>query len=287
MQVAATALASAACYALGLVLAQLGLRRQSVIAGATISLPATASVFWIVAAFQVDPAAVRLLAFAIFFGLGFLFPVSVTLLSFHANRVLGPNLAGALGNTTPLFAVAFGILILGDHLTVQRGMGLAIVLAGIAAMSLRRRSEAATWPASALLVPLAAAVIRGAAQPVVKSGLAIWPDPLAATVLGYTSSALVILAIGFGRGRANRPSWDRRAIPLFCATGLANGFSVLLLYAALAEGQVSLVAPLVATYPLFTLAFGTVLLRGGEPIRPRFAAGMALTVLGVAALLAS
>lgn len=283
--VAALALGSAACYALGLVLAQIGLRRQSVLAGATISLPATAVVLWLVGSLRIDPTAVRPAALAIFAGFGLLFPVSVTLLSFQANRLLGPNLAGALGNTTPLFAVAFGILLLGDHLTPQRGLGLAIVVAGVALLSIRP-GQGRAWPAAALLVPFAAALIRGLAQPVVKTGLAIWPDPLAATVAGYTSSALVILLIGFGRGRRHRPVWSRRAIPVFCATGLLNGASVLLLYAALTEGQVSLVAPLVATYPLFTLAFSLALLRG-EPVGPRFVAGMGVTVAGVATLLTS
>lgn len=284
--VAALALGSAAFYALGLVLAQIGLRQQSVVAGATISLPVTALVFCAVAAFRVDPASVQPRALAIFFGIGLLFPVSVTLLSFQGNRLLGPNLAGALGNTTPLFAVAAGIAILGDHLTPQRALGLAIVVAGVVLLSFRGRAETRGWPATALLIPLAAAVVRGLAQPVMKTGLSIWPDPFAATAACYVASAATILAIGFGRGSAHRPVWSRRAIPIFCLTGIANGMSVLLLYGALSQGQVSLVAPLVASYPLFTLAFSFVLLRG-EPAGFRLVVGMAITVVGVATLLAS
>jgi len=46
-----------------------------------------------------------------------------------------------------------------------------------------------------------------------------------------------------------------------------------------------MVSPIVATYPLFTLALGLLLLRQ-ERVTPRIAAGAVLTVAGVAVLLA-
>ena len=58
------------------------------------------------------------------------------------------------------------------------------------------------------------------------------------------------------------------------------------MYAALARGPVALVAPLVATYPLATLAFGAVALRSTR-IGGRVGLGVAITVAGVALLLAT
>ena len=283
--VALTALASASCYALALVLAQIGLRGQSVLAGATVSLPITAAALLIVGLFGLDPAGFDSRAAAIFAGTGLFFPVAVTLLSFQGNRLLGPNLAGALGNATPLFAVAFGILILGDHLTLQGTAGLASILGGVALLSIPGRLEARRWTAAALAIPLGAAIIRGTVQPVMKIGLAFWPEPLAATLISYTASASVMLAVSLvlGRGRLLLPEF--RSVPVFACVGLLNGASVLLLYSALALGRVSLVAPLVAIYPLFTLAFSAVLLRG-EILHARLLAGIAATVLGVVLLLA-
>ncbi len=283
--VALTALASASCYALALVLAQIGLRGQSVLAGATVSLPITAAALLLVGLFGLDLAGFDSRAAAIFAGTGLFFPVAVTLLSFQGNRLLGPNLAGALGNATPLFAVAFGILILGDHLTLQGTAGLASILGGVALLSIPGRLEARRWTAAALAIPLGAAIIRGTVQPVMKLGLAFWPEPLAATVISYTASASVMLAVSLvlGRGRLLLP--ELRSVPVFACVGLLNGASVLLLYSALAIGRVSLVAPLVAIYPLFTLAFSAVLLRG-EILHARLLAGIAATVLGVVLLLA-
>ena len=284
--VALTALASAGCYALALVLAQIGLRQQSPLAGALISLPVSALAMAAVAALRLDLSGYDGRALATFLGCGTLFPVSVTLLSFQANRLLGPNLAGALGNATPIFAVAFGMVILGDRLSVEQAAGLAIVLGGIALLSLRGRLETGRAPVLALGIPLAGAAIRGVVQPVIKIGLALWPEPLAATAIGYGASATVILLVGVAAGRGRLRTVERRAVPLFAAVGLLNGASVLLLYSALAMGRVSVVAPLVAIYPLFTLAFSRVFLRG-EPLGPRLVAGIAATVLGVALLLAT
>ena len=71
----------------------------------------------------------------------------------------------------------------------------------------------------------------------------------------------------------------------FVGTGLCNGMAVLLMYAALARGPVALVSPLVATYPLVTVALSALVLgRSAGGLRLPFA--VALTVAGVALLLA-
>jgi drug/metabolite transporter (DMT)-like permease len=56
------------------------------------------------------------------------------------------------------------------------------------------------------------------------------------------------------------------------------------MYAALARGPVTLVAPLVACYPLATLAFGRLLLGAGG-LTWTVGLGVATTVAGVALLL--
>jgi drug/metabolite transporter (DMT)-like permease len=66
---------------------------------------------------------------------------------------------------------------------------------------------------------------------------------------------------------------------------VTNGAAVLLLYLALGGGPVSLVSPLVATYPLFTLVFGFAFSRR-EPLAARMIGGVALSVAGVMLLLA-
>ena len=75
-----------------------------------------------------------------------------------------------------------------------------------------------------------------------------------------------------------------RGVGMFAVVGLCNGLAVLLMYAALARGPVVVVAPLIACYPLATLAFSRLLL-GPAGLSRRMALGVAVTVVGVAVLL--
>jgi len=64
---------------------------------------------------------------------------------------------------------------------------------------------------------------------------------------------------------------------------LALAGILVVMYAALNRGQVSVVSPLVATYPLFTLALSAIFLRE-EKFGARVLLGVALTVAGVVVL---
>jgi uncharacterized membrane protein len=69
----------------------------------------------------------------------------------------------------------------------------------------------------------------------------------------------------------------------FALVGVCNGAAVLSMYGALALGAVTLVAPTVATYPLFTLLLGRLWL--ADRLTLRAAAGTALSVIGIGGLL--
>ena len=160
-----------------------------------------------------------------------------------------------------------------------QALGLAVIAAGIASLSLARGGTRQHWPLAAVGLPLAAAAIRGLVQPVTQWGFAFWPSSLAAAAIGYAvSTGVVLITTGPARPSAAALAW-------FAAVGLCNGGAVLALYAALAVGPVVLVAPLVATYPLVTLALAAILPGGTRPDRVTLA-GIAGTVAGVMLLLA-
>jgi len=278
------ALASAACFALALVVTQIGLRHMPPLAGAAISVPSATLLFWLAAPFTIDVATMAWHAVAIFAAVGLLFPAAVTILTFAANRRLGPTVAGTLGNLAPLFAVLGAFIALGERPGIAQLGGLLVIVAGVLLLSWRSwSSDAAGWPLWALLLPLAAAAIRGAIQPAVKAGLVLWPSAFAAGLIGYSVSSLVVLAVAARAGALT--AITRQGAVIFAAVGLCNGAAVLLLYLALGTGPVSLVSPLVATYPLFTLAFAAAMARA-EPISARMVGGVALSVAGVMLLLA-
>jgi len=268
---------SAICFGTALVSAKFGLRALDARSGAAISIP-TATVLLVLAApFALDVSGFTLTAALIFAAVGLFFPALVTLITFAANDRLGPSVTGTVSSTAPLFALLAALLILGERIPARALVATGGVVAGVALLSWR----GGTLMRRALWLPVAGAALRGLVQVVVKAGLALWPNPFAASLIGYgVSSVTVTLA---ARGRQRLP--ERSAVLWFMATGLLNGLAVLLMYAALSAAPVSLVAPLVAGYPLVTVLLGAALLHE-ERLTVRSVAGALLIVGAIAYLVA-
>jgi len=279
------ALASAFCFALALVLTQFGLRTTAPLTGAAIAVPTTALLFLVISPLTVAWDQWACSSATTFAVVGLFFPVAVTLLTFFANRRIGPNLTGTLGNLTPLFAVVLAIVLMGEAPNATQGLGIVAICAGVALLFVGRGNGDARPALWTLGLPLSAAFLRGIAQPMVKWGLADWPSPFAAVTIGYMVSAVVMGGVILGRRDGG--DWPARAgIWWFIAVGVVNGAAVLLLYMALSRGPVTIVAPLVACYPLLTLILNRLFL--GQSIPTRFAlAGIFITVTGVGLLLRS
>jgi drug/metabolite transporter (DMT)-like permease len=161
--------------------------------------------------------------------------------------------------------------------------GTAVIVLGVVALTARGADRPRAWAPWVILLPLAGAAIRGGAQAAVKGGLALWPDPFIAALVGYCVSSVTIFAANRAFVPRTNAPLDRRGILWFMVVGICNGLGMLAMYAALNRGQVSVVSPLVATYPLFTLALSALFLRD-EKFGPRVLLGVALTVAGVVVL---
>jgi drug/metabolite transporter (DMT)-like permease len=277
------AVAAAAGLGAAMVTTRLGLRYTTPLAGAAIGVPSTTLMFWCLAPFLLDTSGFNLSAAGLFALVGMFFPAAVTLLTYTGNQRMGPTITSAVSCTTPMFALSGAILFLGEALTTGNVLGTAVIVLGMLALTWSDSARARDWPLWAIALPVAAAAIRALAQVLTKAGLTLWSNPYAAGLIGYTVSAAVIL-LAARAGGAPKVT-DRRAVPWFVATGFFNGGSLFLMYIALVRGQVSMVSPIVATYPLFTLALSMLLLRH-ERVTPRVALGALLTVAGVAVLLA-
>ena len=279
----AFALAASGFLGTAVVIANVGLRYLDPARGALVSIPSTTLLFWLLAVFLFRGEGWNATAFAVFAVVGVIFPALVTFLNFASNRLTGPTVAGTISSTTPLFAVLGAMLFLGEPLSPAAMAGTAAIVLGVIALTARSAGRPRDWAAWVILLPLAGAAIRGGAQAAVKGGLAMWPDPFVAALVGYTVSCAMIFAGNRAFvPRASAP-FDRRGIFWFIAVGICNGLGVLAMYAALNRGQVSVVSPLVATYPLFTLALSALLMRE-ERFGPRVLLGVALTVAGVVVL---
>jgi drug/metabolite transporter (DMT)-like permease len=278
------ALGSALGVGLGFVLTQFGLQWMPPRIGAAFSVPTSTVLFWCMAPFLIDVTKMDYSAVGLFACVGIFFPASVTLLNFESNRLVGPNIAGAVSGLTPLFAVALALLLLGETPGPLQLVGIAAVIVGVMLMYWDRRRILPRWSVWMLVLPLLAAVIRGCVQPIVKLGLEWWPSPIAAVLIGYTISSTVLIGAAFTYDRGYVRHFDPRGALWFGAVGLCHGLAVLLLYAAVDSGPLALVSPLAACYPLVTLPFSFVFLKH-EPIGPQLVTAVALTVGGIVLLI--
>ena len=278
------ALGAATCFGLALVLTQIGLRTLSPMLGASISVPTTAAAFLILAPIFFDIAGFRAGSAALFALCGCLFPAAVTLLTFAANRHVGPAITGALGNLSPLFAILLAVAVLGEVPRSGQLAGMAVILIGVLAVVGAPRTIPDQIFGRAIGLLLLAALIRGLIQPVVKLGLEHWPSPYSATLIGYVMSASVIFVLTTLAEGGPAVAVRQRGWPWFVPVGLLNGLAVLAMYGALARGPVAIVAPLVACYPLAALGLGRLLLGTGS-LTWRASVGVVVTVAGVSLLL--
>jgi drug/metabolite transporter (DMT)-like permease len=274
------ALCASFLFGLALVLTQFGLNHVPPSRGASISIPTSAVLLSALAPFMFDWDGWEPRGALIFVLVGLLFPATVTLLTFEANRRMGPSISGALSNLTPLFAILVAALLFGEVPRPLQALGIAMVVIGAITLSIDRDWLGTRWHLAAILLPIGIAAIRGLTHPITKLGLTLWPSPFAAVLIGYLMSSLVVTGVA-AVGENARPGGNRGAGRLwFGCVGACNGLGVLAMYAALARGPVLLVSPLVATYPLVTLAFSAVLLRTAR-VTIALLIGVTVTVAGV------
>ena len=278
------AFASATFLGAGVVTAQLGLRTVEPLSGAAISVPSFTLLFLLFSPLILAGEPVVWQGLPIFIAIGLFFPASLTFLTFASNRALGPVITSTLGNLAPLFAVALAVVLLHEPLRALQLAGLVLAVAGAVIITVTRPRDLGHWRSFALLLPLGGALIRGVVPPIVKLGLEIWPSPLWACLVGYIMSSLVVLTVQRIRKGNFVAEAPRAGRFWFTVTGISNGLSALTLFAAVRNGPVTLVAPLVAIYPLVTVILSAVMLKH-VAITPRIVAGTVLTVAGVALVL--
>jgi drug/metabolite transporter (DMT)-like permease len=275
---------SACSFGAAFVLTQFALRWMRPQLGAALSVSTSTLFFWCLAPFLIDPAEFDGKAAGLFAGVGLLFPAAVALLNFEANRLMGPNIAGAVSGLSPLFAVLLALLLLGEHLRAPQVFAISAIVFGVVLMCKGRRRGFSSTGLWLLALPLGASAIRGAIQPLIKLGLEFWHNPIAAVVIGYTVSSMVLIVSALRSRQTLDQRFNRRGALWFAAVGLFNGSAVLSMYAALGLGSVITVSSLVATYPLVTVLLSAVFLKR-ERVDGPLIAGVTATVGGAIVLI--
>ena len=130
---------------------------------------------------------------------------------------------------------------------------------------------------------LGAAMAYGSSQVITRQIIGDLAPPLVGTLISLFWGTLGFALLS-ARNLGSRGDHFGRGTLFFATGGIFSAAGVLLMFYALELGQVVVIAPVLATNPLFTLVFAAIFLRGVERITLRVVLGALLVVSGVIVL---
>ena len=221
--------------------------------GAAITISTSAIFYLLVSPFFLRIEHLLHPAVFIFVIVGLFRPALSANLALAGMKFLGPTLTSTLTSTAPLFAVALGILFLGEILTIPIGVGTILIVLAITMLAKKDGKITGNWPIWALALPIGAAAIRAFAHALTKLGMEQVPDAYLAGLVGFVVSAIVTLGIHKFRHETPPIIIRNAGTRWFIGASACFSFAVISLNTALHHGQIIQVVPIVAASPFFTL----------------------------------
>lgn len=275
------ALLAAVLFGLGMQFTQLGLRTIDSQRGTLLTILSSTVLYWIAAPWYLDWSHWAASIVWVFVLMGLFRPFLSSNLSIAGTAFLGPTISSTLSSTAPFFGLLFGVLILDEGLSSATLAGTVAIVGGVALLARRGGTAALSgWPLWALLLPIGAAIIRVSAHLLAKVGMETVPSPYFVGLVGYTTSSVVALANNARRQTPLGTILGKSDASWFLITGVFYGAAVLTLNFALQVGELSVVAPVVSSEPIFVLILGMLFFRERH-IDRRVISSVALVVLGV------
>lgn len=272
------ALAAAFLFAVSAHVQNIGLDRKNAETATLVILVTTAAMFWLAAPVFVETTNWWSQGTLLFAAAGLLRPTLSASLWTHGIRLLGPTLNSGIGAIGPIFTAIAAYVIVGERMTLPIAIGTAAVAGGIFVSSYRGKSGAKSWPWWAILLPMAAELLRAIAHSVTKIGFDDVPDPFFAALVATTVGAVTLTIRFLVEGR--KPEFQAHSMKWFILTGLITSVAFFILNVALEIGKVITVIPIVAISPVFAMLLGLFVF-DKETITWRTILTIALVVPGV------
>ena len=274
------ALTSTAVYAAGNLYARVGLIHSTPLVVTLISLIVQTLVVWTILLVRGEVPDVDPRALTVFIAVGVALPL-VRWLSYTGIARIGSARSSSLRSTHPFFSAALAIVFLGEPARHNIMLGTLLIVAGIFITCWESKGYRTDGKPFDVMFPLAAALFSGVIHPFTRYALTITNEPLLYSAVVGLSSLLCLagylLISGVGKGMI----WpDRRALRSFISASLFETVGFLLFSAAVSLGQVVLIAPIMATTPMWVLLGSILLLRDLEKVTLRTAVGSCAVVAG-------
>lgn len=267
-------------FAVGDIAGRLAVRHSTPYTGALLGTFAGLVLFALIALGSGSWEAVNLTGILWFVVAGVFYPGFGYIAIFKAFERVGVARTAAVLGMSPMISVTIAVLFLGERPGFFELCGTALIVLGVVSISLEKDDGEGGISFRKLLWPILTAVCFGATPILRKTGLQYLPSPVMGMLFSSLGGMFILLAcIGF-IPRAQRFSRHRLGAVQYILTGLIYALAVYLYFLALGKGAVSVVVPLVLTYPLFVLIIMALAFRKLERITPRLIVGAILTVAG-------
>ncbi len=195
---------------------------------------------------------------------------------------IGASPATAIKNSAPVISALLAALLFAEPVTLIRWAAIIGIVAGVVLVTWKPGQSLRSWFDVGVLAAIGAAVAYGIRPLFLKFGLEAADLPLTSAVVG--AIAALTYALLFGDRSGLRSIHLEPAFRLFVLSGILQAVGFLALNMGLSGGIVSVVYPVTASAPLFTLLFTFLLLRGKESLTWRIVLGVVAIVAGVVAL---
>jgi drug/metabolite transporter (DMT)-like permease len=274
------AVMTAITFAIGDVVARLAVRQSTPYTGAVLATVTGLVVFLLIALGTFSWEDFNLPGTLWFLGAGIFHPGLGVIALYKAFERVGVARTVAILGMSPLISVAIAVLFIGERPGPIVILGTFLIVLGVVFISQEEAKGDRRLALLNLMWPVLTAVCFGAAPVLRKAGLLHFPSPVMGIVVSSIGGlAILVACVGF-LPPGQRFSGNRLGAIQFTVCGLIYALAVYLYFVALGRGTVSIVVPLLFTYPLFVLIIVAVFLRKLERVTPRLVTGAVLTVAG-------
>ena len=273
------AVLAAVSYALFTVFGWLGLQYSTPLAATVVSLAARTVILWAAVFLTGGIPEFARAALLVFVVLGILQSLT-SLLTFTGLHKIGTSRSQPLRNTYPLWSALIAIIILHERAGTLIVTGTFLVVVGVVLISWKPDVPPPGYRWWHIAYSLGAGMLAGIAYPLRRYGLMITDEPVFfAAIVAVVSLAGALPYLAVTRGT---PTGHQRlgGLGYFLLSGFFEAMGALLSLMALSSGRVVVIAPIVATTPLWNLIVAIVFLRGREEINLRTITGTLAVVVG-------
>jgi drug/metabolite transporter (DMT)-like permease len=267
------------CYASALISAREGLKYSTPTTVTLVSILMQNLLLWPAVFLTGGVHAVPWEGVALFTLVG-VFQLGVRLLAYTGVEKIGASRSSALQSINPLISAAIAIIILREQTTLLIVSGTLLVVMGIILLSWKPERQLPGFRRWHLLLPLGAACLTGMNHPIRRYALVMANEPLFFSALMGTVSLgafMIYLAVW---PQPQRLVWNREALSPFLGTGFFETLSIVFIITSLSIGEVIVIAPIAASYPVWALIGARIFLRDAEPINWKVVLGVLSVVAG-------